>query len=483
MSIKPILIATLLASLSVSGQTINYQQSGEDLLDKIVARFYNSSQGLYAEKLDSNEAIVQEFGGISFVWPASHALRGLRWGYKVNPTKYRDAYHSYVYNVYKYKSSYQNRAGYAVLPGSSDLFFDDNAVMSVEMALADSEFHAAEVRADAQMAYDFCNQQRDENWGLPQVPAQLGQGMFYSMAMSPIAYCASLLHCLGGQEAYRTEAIGYYTQLNDPAHLLKDTASSLFNQYTFCTDGAWSSTKTIDGTAMDGRGLRAYQTTYVIRLALALYRITADSQYLADATTMMNACVNSYYKPGQGLREISFWGGDDMIDALEEMYETTADLSWHAIAKDIVDFLITYGRDQHGWYPGDYDDSKGDWNVDRRTVTPSSVLCMGQTAAASAIFNVAFHELHPVQTRRISPAAAQPFRVWTTCTHNALRVNMAGYQGPLDIALLGLDGRLLARMQGDTQFAIPLKKPLAQGLAVVQIIAGKHRVTKTVIMR
>ena len=426
-----------LVAVSTQAQVPDFRKTGEEILDGMIAKFRNASaNNLYAEKIDSAQVIVTDYNGTSFVWPASHVLRALRWGYRVNPIKYARPFRDYVYGVYRYKGIALGRQGYAVLPGSSDLFFDDNAVMLVEMALAQIEIPDPPILADAVMAYDFCNLARDTQWGIPQIPAQLGKGMFYSMAISPVGHGAALLHRLTGKPEYLSEAKGYYEALRDPIRLLRDTATDLFNQYTFHVDGVWSYSASVNGSIRDGRGFRAYQSTYVIRLALELHRATGDARYLREAESMTNACLKRSYVPGKGLAENAFWGGNDLIEVLEELYESTGNPAWHETARDIVGWLIAYGKDRAGWYPSDENDARGDWNVDRRAVVPGSTTIMGQAAAASAILQVAWHQANPVRIHG-TPARA----LMGTDGSGMLRQTMPVWEAPNLGSLRRADGK------------------------------------------
>lgn len=379
----------------------DYKVAGEALLDQIIASFRNpSANGLYAEKLDAEGKIDPGNSGVSYVWPASHVLRALRWGAAVDSARYYARYREFVFAVYRYKGKSGGRDGYAVLPGSSELFFDDNAVMTVEMALAYGDFREKPVLDDAAMAYGFSHAIHDTAWGIPQTPSQLGQGMFYSMAISPTAHGAAVLARLTGSTPYRDAARAYYARLQEPARLLKDSATGLFNQFTFVDGNRWSFAKTLDGKPLDGRGIRGYQTAYVIRLAVELWRATGEARYLADAKAMMEACLARSYAQGQGLKENAFWGGDDMIDALEDLHQATGEERWHAIARDILDYLVAQGRDARGWYPGDEDDARGAWNVDRRQAPAAPVSVMGQAAAAASLLRVAWSGEHPVALSR-----------------------------------------------------------------------------------
>jgi hypothetical protein len=112
---------------------------------------------------------------------------------------------------------------------------------------------------------------------------------------------------------------------------------------------------------------------------------------------MMTKCLAYWYKSSKGLNENSFWGGDDLIDALIDMYDVTAEDNYLVIARDIIDYLIEFGRDYYGYYPSDYNDNYGKWNLDRRNLKPTSFMLMGQAAAASGILRVAYADLYGPQ--------------------------------------------------------------------------------------
>ena len=170
----------------------------------------------------------------------------------------------------------------------------------------------------------------------------------------------------------------------------------MFNQASYYQNGSWSLNGIINGNSVRGGGYRAYQTTVVIQNAILLYQITNEQKYLDDAREMMNSCINQWYTPGQGLSEISFWGGDDMIDALLYLYRETADEEFYTIAADIMNFLSAHNRDKRGYYASSYSDAEGKWNQYRTNQNPSEIGMMGQAAAASSFLNVAYNSINPV---------------------------------------------------------------------------------------
>lgn len=377
------------ANVAVDLYSNKYQYYGEQLLDKIHNEFYNKSNGLYAESIDASYQFIQ---GTSFVWPASHMLRALVNAWKVNPDKYESMLFDYLGAIEGYKTTEAGRTGFAVLPGNSgERFYDDNGQLMMPFCHIHDLAQDQKTLENLKIAYEFNNGIRDNRYAIPQHENQLGFGMLFSMSVNYTSYAAAKLYQITSETRYLNEALAYYETENDYAVKIKDASTKLFNQASYYQNGSWSLDGIVNGSTQRGGGYRAYQTTVVIQNAILLYKITKEQKYLDDAHEMMISCINKWYKPGQGLSEISFWGGDDMIDALLDMYQQTAEQEFFSIAADIMDFLSANNRDKRGYYAGDYDDSKGKWNLYRTNLNPSEIGMMGQAAAASSFLNVAFY--------------------------------------------------------------------------------------------
>jgi hypothetical protein len=373
----------LLTAPAAFGQN-KYQVAGEAILDKLNTKFYNTSKQLYVEQVDGNENIIVERGGASYVWPASHMLRALRYGALANPTKYTARLKSYAYAL----DQYQQNGKYASdIVRGADPLYDDNAIVGLALLDAYQQVLPTETGLydRSLIGLNYCLDARDANWGVPQKEAELGWGKFYSQAtILPALHCA-LLAKNSTDPKYLDIAKRYYELINDPSRLLRNGSTNLINQFSFNNNGAWS----LAGHGENGGGYRAYQTTPDIQLALRLYQRTGDSRYLDDATVMANACLKQWYTPSKGVSEISLWGGSDMVEMLVDFYEVDRNAKWLDAARNIVDYLIDYGRDQLGYYPGSYTDDDGTWNLDRRYLFPAKVQMMGQACAAAAILRVA----------------------------------------------------------------------------------------------
>jgi hypothetical protein len=464
----------LLTAPAAFGQN-KYQVAGEAILDKLNTKFYNASKQLYVEQLDGNENVIVERGGASYVWPASHMLRALRYGALANPTKYTARLKSYAYAL----DQYQQNGKYAsdIVPGADPLY-DDNAIVGLALLDAYQQVLPTETGLydRSLIGLTYCLKARDNNWGVPQKEAELGWGKFYSQAtILPALQCA-LIAKDSPDPNYLAIAKRYYELINNVSYKLRDGSTNLLNQFSFYNNGAWSLT----GHGESGAGYRAYQTTPNIQLALRLYQRTGDSHYLDDATLMANACLKQWYVPGKGVSEIAFWGGSDIVEMLVDFYEVDRNPQWLNAARNIVDYLIDYGRDQLGYYPGSYTDADGTWNLDRRYLFPASVQMMGQACAAAAILRVAqaTGPNTPLATTSATAPATDLFPNPVT-NHLALTANYKPVTGKVTVT--NALGQLV--LTTNAPAATLDVSALAPGVYSVSWLEGGQRLTKRFIKK
>lgn len=463
-----------------------YQCYGEKILDKVRKDFYHSISGLFVENINVKGA---QSGIPCYLWPASHMLRALKNGYSVNPDKYKNVLRNYALALDRYKTTTNGKVGYSAYPGDPVRYYDDNGLLIIQFAEVAQLLNNKDIQDRAILAYNFNNSIKDDNLGIPQLETELGQGMFYSMSVNQTGLGAALLQEIFHDTIYLSAAKAYYEQLNNPEVLLKDLSQGLFHQYTFYQDEAWSYSGVINGNSRNGMGFRAYQTTHVIQLALELYRITLDENYLQDARTMMTKSLAYWYKASKGLNENSFWGGDDLIDALIDMYDVTEEDNYLIVARDIIDYLIEFGRDYYGYYPSDYNDNYGKWNLDRRNVKPSSFMLMGQAAAASGILRVAHADLYgpqnPVVTGLKLPSMDN-ILVYPTILKRSAPIHVRMDRDNLSCITVilsnttGLKIREYIKNEGD--FTIP-SDGLNPGIYLLTISFQSSRVTKKIVIK
>jgi hypothetical protein len=463
-----LLVASGLLMASTAFGQNKYQVAGEAILDKLNTKFYNASKQLYVEQLDGNENVIVERGGVSYVWPASHMLRALRYGALENPGKYTERLKSYAYAL----DQYQQNGKYASdIVRGADPLYDDNAIVGLALMDAYQQVLPTETGLldRSLIGLNYCLNARDASWGVPQKEAELGWGKFYSQAtILPALHCA-LLAKNSTDPKYLDIAKRYYELINDPSHRLRDASTNLLNQFSFNNNGSWSLT----GHGENGGGYRAYQTTPDIQLALQLYQRTGDSRYLDDATLMANACLKQWYTPGKGVKEISFWGGSDMVEMLVDFYEVDHKTQWLDAARNIVDYLIDYGRDQLGYYPGSYNDADGTWNLDRRYLFPSSVQMMGQACAAAAILRVAQVTNTPLATTK--SAASKAADLFPNPVANRLTLQAKG-KPVAGITVVNALGQTV--LTANVPAATLDVSALAPGVYTVSWLDGEQRITK-----
>ncbi|RPD45245.1 T9SS C-terminal target domain-containing protein [Hymenobacter sediminis] len=460
----------LLTAATAFGQN-KYQVAGEAILDKLNTKFYNASNNLYVERIDGNEKVIVERGGASYVWPASHMLRALRYGALANPAKYTERLKSYAYALDKYLQN--GKYASDIVPGADPLY-DDNAI--VGLALMDAYQQVLPNETDlytrSLIGLNYCLKARDANWGVPQKESELGWGKFYSQAtILPALHCA-LIAKNSSDPQYLDIAKRYYDKINDVNWKLRDGTTNLLNQYSFYENNRWSLT----GHGENGAGYRAYQTTPNIQLALKLYQLTGDSRYLDDAKVMADACLKQWYTPGKGVSEISFWGGSDIVEMLVDFYEVDRNVKWLNAARNIVDYLIDYNRDQLGYYPSSYNDSDGTWNQDRRYLFPASVNMMGQACAAAAILRVAQVTNTPLATTSPVTAKSTDFMVFPNPVVNRLSLKANRKLAGGNVRVCNSLGQVVI---ADHTYADSLDvSALTPGVYIVSWSSGVHRLSQ-----
>ena len=464
-----LLVASGLLTASAAFGQNKYQVAGEAILDKLNTKFYNASKQLYVEQLDGNENVIAERGGVSYVWPASHMLRALRYGALANPAKYTARLKSYAYALDQYRQN--GKYASDIVPGADPLY-DDNAIIGLALLDAYQQVLPTETGLldRSLIGLNYCLNARDANWGVPQKESELGRGKFYSQAtILPALHCA-LLAKDSPDPKYLAIAKQYYESINNVSWKLRDGSTNLLNQFSFYNNGSWSLT----GHGENGAGYRAYQTTPDIQLALRLYQRTGDSRYLDDATLLANASLKQWYTPGKGVSEISFWGGSDLVEMLVDFYEVDHNAKWLAAARNIVDYLIDYGRDQLGYYPGSYTDATGTWNLDRRYLFPASVLMMGQACAAAAILRVAQATATPLNATGAAKAA--DFRVLPNPVANRLTLQANRTLAGGQVTVFNTLGQAVLSSSGYAPaFDV---SALAPGVYTISWLNGEHRLTK-----
>ncbi len=436
----------IIAKVAVDLYNNEYQYYGEKLLDQVHDEFYNKSNGLYAESINAESQFIQP---TSFVWPASHMLRALKNAYKLNPDKYESLLFNYLRALDQYKTTKAGRTGFAVLPGDQGIrFYDDNGQLVIPFSDIYGMTEDSSTLENLKIAYEFNNGIRDSQYGIPQHEDQLGFGMFFSMSVNYTSYAAAKLYQITNDTRYLNEALAYYEKENNYSIKIKDEGTNLFNQTSYYQNGSWSLSGVVNGENQWGGGYRAYQTTVVVQNAVLLYQITKEQKYLDDAYEMMTSCIDMWYKQGQGLSEISFWGGNDMIDALLDIYREMNDQGFLSIAKDIMNFLSRNNRDKRGYYAGSYDDSSGKWNLYRTSLNPSEINMMGQAAAASSFLNVALNS-GDIQTGIIEPEGGEnesKIIVYPNHFHNNEEINIkipGSAGGTCNICLYNQSGQLV----------------------------------------
>ena len=356
-----------------------YQIAGEQFLDKLNATFYNSTKGLglYAETINSS---TNQQGANAFLWSTDYLLQALYRGARVD-SKYQPNLASLISAT----SWYKNGPGYGTLH-NAERFFDDNSQLgSVLMKIYLNELPQQSVLDESLFALNYVQSNRDAQGGVPQTEKDLGKGIFYMGPSVTPSIALAEYYLQSPDPNYLSSAEGYFQEVNDPALGLIGPKTGLFIGGTVYSNGTWNPNNV---------GPLASNSTQIINLALALYRATGNTTYLTYAQQLLPVVLKRYYTPGAGVKEVSVWGGSGIVDVLCQLYQIDGNIVWYNDAKDIVDFLLNNSRDTAGWFP-DGTTSAGDWNIVRTGNPPdATVTVLTQAAAASAILEFAYIDIH-----------------------------------------------------------------------------------------
>lgn len=429
-----------------------YEFYGFKLLDYLNDKYYNTSNGLYTESINSSTLAR---GSNAFIWPAAHMIRALSWGALID-SKYKARTEAYANRM----DWYINGEGYGCIRGGQR-FFDDNGLISYALMLVyEKHVRTQSMLNKSLFAANYCLKYRDEHWALPQTEPDLGQGIFYVGPVNPMASAFAMLFNISGDSSHLEIAKTYYDILNNYDYKIKSPTTLLFKSGSRYADGVWT-----ENTA----GPRAANTCGVAILGVRLYAITGETRYLDEARAMTDAVLNRWYKPGAGFSEISMWGGNAVIDLLCELYDYDPDPKWYNAAKDIVDFLIDHTRDNKGFYPTGSEAETGKWNLVRTNLDPpETIAMMSQACAANAILRFAYLDLNKEGTGIILPENNTDLTVFLNNDGNTLNIREMSDDSCVDI--YSLSGKKVKRDKGNQIDVSALNK----GIYIVQVNSGNN---------
>lgn len=243
-----------------------------------------------------------------------------------------------------------------------------------------------QVYTDSSVALNYVLSNTDAQGGIPQVPANLGQGNFY---MNPVVESGQTMVNYGTVFNNSSDvAIGlnYFNEVNNPALGLINSAG-LFIGGTQFVNGAWVPNKVAP---------LAGESANVSLLALALYRNTGNPQYLQYAENLVNNMAAKWVVPTNGaVSQNAVNGGYALVNVLCQLYKTDHNVTYFNEAKSIIDSILNNNRDTAGYFSNGTGTPTSAWSTVRTGQPPDAdTTLLTQSAAAAAILEFAYIQLN-----------------------------------------------------------------------------------------
>jgi hypothetical protein len=368
-----------------------YAVAGEQFLLQVQNAFLQtklppngSTLPLYAGDIDPLTGT--QLTGNAALWADETMIHALYWGAQVFPDEFKPLLSTSVDQLAWYQKQSTYGTCFATLRNAT-CFFDDNALLSG--VLMNTYLHVmptAEVYNDASTAMNFVLSNTDAQGGIPQTPADLGEGKFY---MNPVVRVGQDEVDYGttfNDSADIAIGVNYFNEVNDPA-LGLITKSGLFRSGTQYVDGTWVPNNT---------GPLAGDSGDVSLLALDLYRSSGNPQYLAYAENLVNLMAAKWVVPTNGaVNQNAVNGGAALVNILCQLYETDHNVTYFNEAKSIIDFILNNNRDTAGYFSNGTGTPTSDWNTVRTGQPPDAdTTLLTQAAAASAILEFAYVDIN-----------------------------------------------------------------------------------------
>ncbi len=366
-----------------------YAVAGESFLDQLQEAFLqgsihaNSNLPLYSESINPNAGTQST--QVAFLFTQDNMIRALSWGAQVDPGRFQPLLSTAVDQTNWYQGGGCG-TGFGTTRNAT-CFYDDNSLLAG--TLMDAYLHVSLTPDVYQHDLDALNYVygaalQDPHGGVPQIPAKLGQGLYY-MNVVVQSSMAALNHGIRFNDSYEV-GVGraYFNQVNDPA-LGLISKSGLFLGGTQFINGAWQPNQA---------GPLAGESANVTDLALGLYRYSGDPAMLRYAENLADLVVAKWVAPSGAVSQSAANGGYAIVSMLCQLYQQDHSEKYYNDAKSIIDFLLNDTRDQAGYFPNGTTAS-GDWNNVRTGQAPdATTTLLTQSAAAAAILEFAYTDMH-----------------------------------------------------------------------------------------
>ena len=344
----------------ISGEM--FERWGLEILDKLDTDFGDRSDGLYNS--DQSGTYPDCIWGQGVMFRANNASCVLDPS-RVDLTRSQAiaAYMNYRYydiddGFYAYNACYR---------GQNDRYYDDNAWVALAFAelyeITGNESYINQTKEILLFCMSGENIPDDNN-------PSAGGIRWHESDTSGASVCASAPTTLANLLAYKYTGIESY--LEDGIRLYQWLKSSdLYDAKSLYHETA--------------QGVLGYLTGVMTQVALKLYQLTGEQEYLDDAYAMATSMEMEFIKTDTfALTQHGKWGGHDMTDAYVELYKFDGNPRWLNIAGGYLERLYLSSKDpDSGLYPSFWNTTDEFSNdlIDNAAVA-RSFLRMAQTPGA-----------------------------------------------------------------------------------------------------
>lgn len=371
-----------------------YAVAGEQFLLQMQQAFLQSSPpanppgfslDLYTGDINPNTGTQQTTKAALFA--EENMIRALYWGTQVDPNTFKPLLSASADQLTWYNSTCATGGAGFGTTRNATCFFDDNAQLAG--TLMDVYLHVlptGEVYADSSEALNYVLGNTDAQGGIPQTPANLGQGNFY---MNPVVNSGQTDVNYGtvfNNSSDVAVGLNYFNEVNDPALGLINKSGLFIGGTTYLGGGQWQPNKV---------GPLAGESANVSLLALALYRNTGNPQYLQYAENLTNLVAAKWVPSSGAVHQDAVNGGFAIVNLLCQLYMVDHNVTYFNEAQSIVDFLLNNNRDTAGYFSNGTNNATSDWDSVRTGQPPDAdTTLLTQSAAAAAILEFAYVDMY-----------------------------------------------------------------------------------------
>jgi hypothetical protein len=367
-----------------------YAVAGEQFLLQVQHAFIqtklpkNFNLPLYAS--DINPLTGTQLTGNAALFAQENLIRAFYWGAQVFPAQFTPILSNSVDQLAwnEYLSAHGECFG---TTANATCFFDDDAQLGG--TLMDIYLHVlptAEVYNDSKTALHYVLSNTDAQGGIPQVPANLGQGNFY---MNPVVESGQTDVNYGtifNNSGDVTVGLNYFNEVNNPALGLINKNGLFIGGTTYEGNGQW---------LPNNVGPLAGESVNVSLLALSLYRNTGNVQYLHYAENLTNLVATKWIASNGGVSQDAVNGGYAVVNLLCQVYMMDRNVTYFNDAQNIINFLLNNNRDTAGYFANGTNGATSDWNQVRTGQPPAAdTTLLTQSAAAAAILEFAYVDIN-----------------------------------------------------------------------------------------